>query len=206
MSRLKPGRAAISSKVHGLKFSLRASKKESAYFENSELPVLFQALEHDVYRALMLTALKTGMRLGELLALRWGDIDLQGETIRVRRSYKGKHEAGDVKNHERRTVDITSDLGKMLGEWWGECDGPSDDHLVFAADDASCLTPTTILRRVLYPAMKKAEIPRVGPTGERRTFPSFRHTFAKRALEKGRQITWLSRYLGHSSVTVTLNV
>ena len=45
-----------------------------------------------------------------------------------------------------------------------------------------------------------------GPTGERRTFHSLRHTFAKRALESGRQVTWLSRHLGHSSLKVTTDV
>jgi integrase len=68
------------------------------------------------------------------------------------------------------------------------------------------LRPETIRRRELYPAMASAGIPRPGPTGELRTFHSFRHTFAKRALESGAQITWLSRHLGHSSLTVTTDV
>lgn len=54
--------------------------------------------------------------------------------------------------------------------------------------------------------MRRAGIPRPGPTGEKRTFHSLRHTFAKRALESGRQITWLSRHLGHSSLKVTTDV
>jgi integrase len=44
---------------------------------------------------------------------------------------------------------------------------------------------------------------RVGPTGEKRSFHSFRHTFAKTALESGAQLAWLSRHLGHSSMLVT---
>lgn len=52
----------------------------------------------------------------------------------------------------------------------------------------------------------RAGVPRVGPTSEKRTFHSFRHTFAKRALESGRQITWLSRHLGRSSLAVTSEV
>jgi integrase len=68
------------------------------------------------------------------------------------------------------------------------------------------LSPTVLLRRQLYPAMVSAEIPRVGPTQEKRTFHSFRHTFAKRALESGAQITWLSRHLGHSSLKVTTDI
>ena len=63
-----------------------------------------------------------------------------------------------------------------------------------------------MLRRHLYPAMAAAGIQRVGPTQEKRTFHSFRHTFAKRALESGAQITWLSRHLGHSSLKVTTDI
>jgi integrase len=54
--------------------------------------------------------------------------------------------------------------------------------------------------------MKRAGIQRVGPTGEKRTFHSFRHTHAKVALETGRQLIWLSRRLGHSSLKVTSDV
>ena len=54
--------------------------------------------------------------------------------------------------------------------------------------------------------MARAGVPRIGPTGEKRTFHSLRHTFAARALEGGRQITWLSRHLGHSSLAITSEV
>jgi integrase len=54
--------------------------------------------------------------------------------------------------------------------------------------------------------MTSADVPRVGPTQEKRTFHSFRHTIAKRALESGAQITWLSRHLGHSSLKVTTDI
>jgi len=54
--------------------------------------------------------------------------------------------------------------------------------------------------------MAAAKVPRVGPTGEKRTFHSLRHTYAKRALENGRRITWLSRHLGHSTLKVTTDI
>jgi integrase len=54
--------------------------------------------------------------------------------------------------------------------------------------------------------MVVAEVPRVGPTGEPRTFHSLRHTFAKRALERGAELTWLSRHLGHGSLKVTSDI
>ena len=73
--------------------------------------------------------------------------------------------------------------------------------LVFPGED-SYLSPTVVLNR-LKAAMKRAGLPRVGPTGEARTFHSLRHTFAKLALENGRSIAWLSRHLGHKTTSIT---
>jgi integrase len=183
----------------------RPERKEAAYFENEELPRLFAHLQDEPYRAVCLVALKTGMRQGELLALRWCDVDLEQAVVRVRRSYSGGT-LGTPKNRERRDVDLISDvvelLARMRGEW-GSANG--DDSLVFPGG-AGFLTPSVLLRRQLYPAMVRAGIRRVGPTQERRTFHSLRHTFAKRALERGAQITWLSRHLGHSSLKVTTDI
>jgi integrase len=184
----------------------RPQRKESAYFTNAELPLLFENLDEGVFRTLFLMALKTGMRQGELLALTWGDADLTTAVIRVRRTMTDGY-LGTPKNHERRDVDLTSDLVDLLGGWWGELGGPRDDALVFPGETGTgYLVPSTILKRELYPAMKTADVPRIGPTGEKRAFHSFRHTFAKRALESGRQITWLSRHLGHSSLKVTTDI
>lgn len=178
----------------------RPRRKEAAYFNDDELPALVDQLD-GIFHTLVLVALKTGMRLGELLALEWRDIDLAEAVVHVRRSVTGGH-VSTPKNHERRAVDITDDVVDLLGEWWGELGRPDDATLVFPGP-AGYLEPTTILRRELYPAMVRAEIPREGPTGERRTFHSLRHTYARIALEHGAELTWLSRHLGHSSTAVT---
>jgi integrase len=185
----------------------RPERKEAAYFENEELPRLFAYFYDEPYRTLCLVALKTGMRQGELLGLRWCDVDLDQGVVRVRRSYTGGM-LGTPKNRERRDVDLISDVVELLagmrGEW-GSANG--GESLVFPGDDGRrFLTPSVLLRRELYPAMARAGIQRVGPTQERRTFHSFRHTFAKRALESGAQVTWLSRHLGHSSLKVTTDI
>jgi integrase len=105
-------------------------------------------------------------------------------------------------------VDLISDVVELLTVWRRESRSASHrDSLVFPGDDGlAFLTPSVLLRRQLYPGMARAGIPRVGPTQEKRTFHSFRHTFAKRALERGAQITWLSRHLGHSSLKVTTDI
>ena len=118
--------------------------------------------------------------------------------IRVRSSYTGGS-LGTPKNRERRDVDLISAVVELLGDLSAELILPSDNGHGF-------LSPTVVLKRHLYPAMAAAGIEREGPTQEKRTFHSFRHTFARRALESGAQITWLSRHLGHSSLKVTTDI
>jgi integrase len=183
----------------------RAAKTESAYFAADELPPLFAHVEAGVYRVLFETALKTGLRLGELLGLRWNDVDLTGALIHVRRTFTDGYLNDEPKNHERRDVDLTEDVVLLLGAWWGEIGSPGDEKLVFPGPTKNgYLNPKTALNE-LYASMEAAGVPRIGPTGEKRTFHSFRHTHAKAALESGRPITYLSRRLGHSSIVVTVD-
>jgi integrase len=114
---------------------------------------------------------------------------------------------GTPKNHEKREVFVTDEVVELLGAWWGECGRPADDRLVLPGETKSgYMNPQVILRRELYPAMERAGIARVGPTGEKRTFHSLRHTFARIAVEQNRPIFWLSKHLGHSTLDVTSSV
>jgi integrase len=185
----------------------RKRRQEAAYFTNGELPPLFAAIAErgSTYCVLFELALKTGMRQGELLALTWGDVDLVHSVIHVRRTFTDRN-LGMPKNHEKREVFITEEIVSLLGAWWGECGRPTDETLVLPGETKTgYLIPQVILRRELYPAMERAGIPRVGPTGEKRTFHSLRHTFARVAIENNRPIFWLSKHLGHSSLDVTSN-
>jgi integrase len=131
---------------------------------------------------------------------------LDEAVARVRRSYTGGA-LGTPKNRERRDVDLITDVVELLVRRRSEARGESDEDLVFyAGSPQSFLNPTYVLRRQLYPAMVRAGIQRAGPTQELRTFHSFRHTFSKRALESGAEITWLSRHLGHSTLKVTTDI
>jgi integrase len=179
----------------------RAKRTEAAYFTNEELPRLVTALDDSLYRTLIVLAVKTGMRQGELLALRWGDVELFGSAIHVRRSISHGY-VSETKNRENRDVHVPPAVVDLLGSWWNECGKPSDECLVFPSDAGGYLSPFSALNR-LRAAMKAAGVPLVGPTGTKRTFHSLRHTFAKVALENGSAITWLSRHLGHQTTAIT---
>jgi integrase len=182
----------------------RSEKKEAAYFEAAEIPKLFQHIPAGLRYTACTLALKTGMRQGELIALRWANVDLSNEVIHVRENYT-RGRLTSTKNRQARDVDLTPDAAQLLADWWRECGSPVDDAVpVFPGEgESGYLSSSTLTTKTLYVAMEAAGIPRVGPTGEKRTFHSFRHTFAKLALEHGRQMSWLSRHLGHSSIQVT---
>ena len=65
------------------------------------------------------------------------------------------------------------------------------------------LDPNNITKR-LYTAMDKAGIPREGEHGRNRDFHSFRHSFARIALENGQPLDWVRAYLGHSTIVLTV--
>jgi integrase len=106
-------------------------------------------------------------------------------------------------NEEQAGCDLISDVVKLLSSWETR-QAPTGDELVFHQMTGAFLSTAVLLRRHLYPAMAAASIDRIGPTQERRTFHSFRHTFA--TLETGAEVTWLSRHLGHSSLKVTTDI
>lgn len=184
----------------------RPEKKEAAYFENGELGPLFAEIPDGLWKTMFLVTLKTGMRQGEVIALTWRDVDFVEAVIRVRQSYTGGH-LTTPKNHERRDVDLQPDLVTVLANWKNELGDPPADALVFPGNGKDgFFHGSGVTKRVLYPAMTRAGIDRIGPTGEKRTFHSLRHTFAKIALENGAQLTWLQRHLGHGSLAITAGV
>jgi integrase len=75
---------------------------------------------------------------------------------------------------------------------------------VFPGEGTDYLPNYVNLRRERYAALKRAGIAREhARTGVKRDFHSFRHTFARVALENGKSLYWLSRHLDHSSESVT---
>jgi integrase len=143
------------------------------------------------------------MRQGELLALTWGDVN----TLEARISVRQHHVAGigtvkGAKSDEgRREIALPTKAVTMLGELWNEQGKPADLMLVFPGPNG--VRHNSNLTRQLYNAMERAGIPREGPTGEKRTFHSLRHTYARVAVERGVALKSLQRQLGHATLSMT---
>jgi integrase len=147
-------------------------------------------------RALWATAMYAGLRRGELLALRWEDVDLAGGVIHVERSWDAKEGAVGPKSRAgRRTVPIPAVLRDHLVEH--KLRSGRHVGLVFGTSYAQPFTPSNVRKRA-NAAWLRARLEPIG-------LHECRHTFASLMIAAGVNAKALSAYMGHSSVTITLD-
>jgi integrase len=161
----------------------------------NEAAALLEALD-PFDRPLWATALYAGLRLGELLALRWGDLDLARGLIRVERSWDPRVGPIEPKSRAgRRTVPIAGALRDHLLEHRMRAE--SGEELVFGRADGRPRNPSTINARADR-AWTTAGLKGI-------TLHEARHTFASLMIAAGVNVKALSTYMGHSSITITLD-
>jgi integrase len=150
---------------------------------------------------LFLTAVMTGVRLGELLALQWGDVDEASHRLHVRRTAYRGHFYVPKTRRSRRAIDIGDQLLGVLSntrrERYGEAP-PSSDALLFPNAERAPLDPDWLRRRVWAPALAAAGLRHV-------RIHSLRHTFASMLIAQGENPKYISSQLGHASIQITLD-
>jgi len=165
------------------------------------------ALEYSDRRALgILLCFYTGIRLGELCGLRWGDIDMEMGTMAISRTVtrtknfepeqdKTKLLIGTPKSqNSMRKIPVPDFLLKLAGE---EPDRLCEKNFILTAAETP-LDPRS------YQKLYKKVLDCAGVKS--RKFHAIRHTFATRALELGIDIKTLSEIMGHSNVSITMNI
>ena len=117
-------------------------------YDAEELAALARAAADHQDRALYLAAAYTGLRQGELLGLRWRDIDFSMQCIRLRRSWSqvAKSEK-DTKSHKVRSVPLVPDLIAPLDRLSRREHFTDDDDLVFVRETGEHLCAWTLRRR-----------------------------------------------------------
>ncbi len=149
------------------------------------------------YRSMVLLAVLTGLRRGELFALRWGAVDLDRGVLQVRESvYNGQFST--PKTHSSvRQIPLSSPVVALLRKLQPAKRDPHD--LVFASRRGTSLRPENILKREIHPACDRLNMPRVG-------WHTFRHTHATLLHELGESVKTAQAILGHSDIETTLQI
>ena len=163
-----------------------------------EIQALLKQVTDKKYHTLFMLAITTGARQGELLGLKWSDVDWINSQIHIQRTFnKGRWFAPKTKASERR-IDIGPSTVKALREWKLAC-LPTDLDLIFPNGAGQPINYSNMMNRVYLPALEKAELHKI-------RFHDLRHTTASLMIEQGENIKYIQSQLGHSSPTVTLNV
>jgi integrase len=152
-------------------------------------------------------ALFSGARQGELLGLKWGDIEWNNKQIHIQRTFNnGRFFATKTRDSNRR-IDIGPTVIKELKKW-KLASGKSKLGLVFPNEAGEPMDHHNMVNRFFLPALKTAGLSRKLENGktERIRFHDLRHTYASLLIEQGENIKYIQTQLGHSSPTVTLNV
>ncbi len=172
-----------------------AARNGRERFATPQEAELLLAAAPDRDRAVWATAMYAGLRRGEIMALRWPDVDLKAGTIHVQRSWDPEHGPGDTKNRNRRKVPIVTALRDRLAT--ERLRQPPGIELCFALDAGGPFRPDRLQERA-DTAWADAGLKRL-------TLHDCRHSFASLAIAAGVNAKALATYMGHSSVAITLD-
>lgn len=188
----------------------RPAPEEMRPLSQEEARRLLEAAREDRLEALYVLAIHTGMRQGELLALKWNDVDLENGVIRVQRTltrYGSRLVLGDTKTRKsRRTVNLTEaaiqalrgHLERQLEQVERMGDLYEDQGLIFTTEAGTLINPTNLRKRSFASLLRKAGLPEV-------RFHDLRHTCASLLLGKNVHPKYVQELLGHATVSITLD-
>lgn len=190
----------------------RVDREEINPLTAEEAGRLIEAARGDRLEALYVLAIHTGLRQGELLALKWEDVDAEASALRVRRTLsrrKGTYTFAEPKTKKsRRVVRLTSQatnalrdhLARQMAEMEALGSLYRPGGLVFAGETGGILNPSNLRNRSFARVLERA-----GLAGRGVRFHDLRHTCATLLLSGNVNPKVVSEMLGHASISITLD-
>jgi integrase len=177
----------------------RQQRTEMHFLTESDVVLLAGEMRHPMYETLVLFAAWTGMRAGEIEALRIKRVNLAAEKADVVENLgeasDGTLRFGPTKTYQRRTVPLAPFLAERLRPMVAGRDG---EDFVFTAPEGGPVRHHNFYARRFKPGVKRA-----GLDGTIR-FHDLRHTCAAWLIDSGAHVRAIMEWLGHSSPSVTL--
>ncbi len=188
----------------------RPAPPEMRTLSVAETRKLLEAARGDKLEALYMLAVHTGMRQGELLALKWQDVDLENAKLSVRRTITmsgGRILLGELKTKKsRRTICLTDaavrtlreHLARQMEEIGRLGDLYEDNGLVFTSGVGTVINPSNLRRRSFAALLQRANLPKI-------RFHDLRHTCATLLLSRNIHSKYVQELLGHANIAITLD-
>jgi integrase len=162
-------------------------------FSREEVMALARAAQSERDTALYMTAAFTGLRMGELLALRWRDVDFELDAIHVRRSFTGVAE-DTPKSGRERTVPMAAEVAHAIARLSGRERFTGDEDLVFCGELGGHLNSSDVRTRY------KSALDAAGLRQLR--FHDLRHTFGTHAI-RAADSREVMEWMGHQDLKTT---
>ena len=169
-------------------------EREMTVLTPEEIRRLIEAAA-EPWRTLWLCAVLTGMRRGELLALRWDDVDVDLQQIHVRRALWRGQITSPKSRRPQRAVDMPATLTRALQRLTERPHGP----LVFGGQEGRPLDPDNLSHRRFPRALRQAGIAR------HVRLHDLRHTYASLLIAQGAHPKYIQVQMGHASIQTTLD-
>ena len=188
----------------------RPAPKEMRPLTSEEARRLLQEARGNRLEALYVLAVTTGMRQGELLALRWQDVDIENGVLSVRRTLTrngGGIEMGEPKTKKsRRSIRLTpravealeSHQERQLRDMGILGDRYEDRGLLFTTGTGGPINPSNLRQKSFARLLKEAGLPHI-------RFHDLRHTCATLLFAQGTHPKYVQELLGHATIAITLD-
>lgn len=186
----------------------RPEKKERPTLTLEQVRLFLKASREDRFAALYVLVIQTGMRRGELLGLRWEDVNLEQGLLHVRQALSpdGKYVSQPKTAKGRRRIRLTPEAVDALkrhkveqneeilrrGSLW------RDHGLVFCSSVGTPMNPDNFIKRSYKPLLKSVGLPQI-------PFHCLRHTFATLMMSDNAHPKVVQEMLGHSRIALTLD-
>jgi integrase len=184
--------------ARGVKFPQKGLKEKPAIIAGEDMAKLLKHLD-EPYRTMVSLIAATGLRIGELLALRWAVLDLEEGTLAVRESvFEGKFQPPKTLKAVR-TIPLGRHAVAALKVHREHVTRTAPENLVFGNRSGKPLRESKLLRNVLQPAAERAGLGRV-------TWHQFRHIHSSLLNDLKVPVKIAQEQLGHASISTTLNI
>lgn len=184
-----------SNPASGVELPPRERRRESRVLALGEIAQLYGAFEEPM-RTIFILGLLTGMRIGEILALRVEDVDLLGGILQVRRDvYRGHVQDGPKTKHRERRIPLAAFLIGAIRAWLVR--RPAGSNWLFPSEAGTPFHERNLLRREAWPVCGRLGLPRFG-------WHSCRHSFTTYGGNSGVPMPVLQSVLGHTSAETTM--